>query len=72
MQLENQLNNYIINNQIQNPKQLTIEKLNLNNQANNSTKLVIKDKSDNNLPFPEMPNNNNDKNQIININIKEN
>lgn len=70
VQLENQLNNYIINNQIQNPKQPTIE--NLNNQANNTTKLVIKDKSDNNLPFPEMPNNNNDNNQIININIKEN
>ena len=55
-QLENQLGNYIIKNQIQNPNQPSIERLNLNNQTNNSTKLVIKDKSDNNLPSPEIPN----------------
>ena len=56
-EIENQPGNYIIKNQIQNPNQPSIERLNLNNQINNySTQLVIKDKSDNNLPSPGMTN----------------
>ena len=71
--LENQLVNYIIHNQIQNPNPPSEEIFNVKNQTSNqATKLVIKDESDNNLPAPEMPNQNIDKNDIINIKNKEN
>ena len=72
-QNENQLPNNIIKNQIQNPNHASKERLNLNNKTNNnSTTLVIKDKSDNNLASSERPNFNINKNEILNIKNKEN
>lgn len=71
--IENKLVNYIIKNQIQNSNYNSKEILNLNNQTNNhSTSLVIKDKSNNNLPAQVMPNLNIDKSELINIKNKEN
>lgn len=70
-QPENQ-DSYDIKNQIQNPNQVSEERLNENNnKINKSTKLVIKDENDSNLPAPEMPDNNIENNDIINIKKKE-
>ena len=73
VQLGNQIANNIVKNQVLNPNITSTERLNANNQTNNhSTKLVIKDGNNNNLPAPEIPNPNIDKNDIINIKNKEN
>ena len=64
-QLENQIVNYIIRNQIQNSSHPSEERINENNQT---TKVV----SCINLTTQDMPNQNIDKSDIINIKKKEN
>ena len=73
VQQENQLPNYIIKNQIENPNLASKEKIDLNNQTNNhTTTLVIKDKIDSNLATSERPNLNIDKSELINVKNKDN
>jgi hypothetical protein len=73
VQQENQLPNYIIKNQIENPNLASKEKIDLNNQTNNhTTTLVIKNKIDSNLATSERPNLNIEKSELINVKNKDN